>query len=47
MMDLFLKVCTDIAQELTEDLPTNKEVVYCEDCGDPVDKCSGYKCWIR
>ena len=46
-MDLFFKVCTDIAKELTEDLPTKKEVVYCEDCGDPVDKCSGYKCWER
>lgn len=46
-MDLFLQVCTDIAKELTEDLPTKKEVEYCEDCGDPVDKCSGYKCWER
>tara|TARA_B100000963_G_scaffold25799_1_gene19325 strand:+ start:1824 stop:1964 length:141 start_codon:yes stop_codon:yes gene_type:complete len=46
-MDLFLKLCTDIVKELTEDLPIEQNLEYCEDCGDPVDKCSGYKCWIR
>ena len=45
-MDLFLKLYADILDEMSESKP-EQEVEYCEDCGDPVDKCSGYKCWER
>ena len=47
MLEIFLRLYDDIVKELTTDLPTKEEVEYCEDCGEPVDKCSGYKCWER
>ena len=26
---------------------STKRSVYCNDCGEKIDKCSGYKCWIK
>tara|TARA_R110000824_G_scaffold119970_1_gene274506 strand:+ start:3804 stop:4136 length:333 start_codon:yes stop_codon:yes gene_type:complete len=34
-----------MAKEDEEALKQDKE--YCEHCGETLDKCTGYKCWIR
>ena len=56
MMDTFLRLYNDIAEKLldieakgTEDeiREALKEHGFCEHCGEPEDKCSGYKCWER
>tara|TARA_R100001082_G_C4223026_1_gene100042 strand:+ start:309 stop:506 length:198 start_codon:yes stop_codon:yes gene_type:complete len=26
---------------------STKRSGYCNDCGETIDKCSGYKCWIK
>jgi len=55
-MDTFLRLYNDIAEKLldieakgTEDeiREALKEHGFCEHCGEPEDKCSGYKCWER
>lgn len=54
MMDAFLKLYNEIAEELLDRNNSDDDVRrilkqnnYCEHCGEPEDKCSGYKCWIR
>lgn len=53
-MDAFLKLYNEIAEELLDRNNSDDDVRrilkqnnYCEHCGEPEDKCSGYKCWIR
>tara|TARA_R100001463_G_scaffold131598_1_gene191734 strand:+ start:85 stop:417 length:333 start_codon:yes stop_codon:yes gene_type:complete len=36
----------DMANDYQQDMFKQNEE-YCEHCGDTLDKCTGYKCWIR
>ena len=36
----------DMANDYQQDMFKQDED-YCEHCGDTLDKCTGYKCWIR
>ena len=40
------KELDDMANEYQQDMFKQDED-YCEHCGDTLDKCTGYKCWIK